>query len=68
MEFGLLGLIILIADIYAIYQIFTSGASGLAKILLDSRRPDLPGRRLYRMADRWPTRRQRQRLSDAHWI
>ena len=33
MEFGLLGLIILIADIYAIYQIFTSGASGLAKIL-----------------------------------
>ena len=31
MEFGLLGLIILIADIYAIYQIFTSGASGLSR-------------------------------------
>ena len=33
MEFGLLGLIILIADIYAIIQVFKSGASGLAKIL-----------------------------------
>lgn len=33
MEYGLLGLIILIADIYAIYQIFTSGASTLAKLL-----------------------------------
>lgn len=33
MEYGLLGLIILIADIYAIYKVLTSGASGLAKIL-----------------------------------
>ncbi|WP_299566768.1 PLD nuclease N-terminal domain-containing protein [uncultured Sulfitobacter sp.] len=33
MEYGLLGLIILIADIYAIYQVFTSSASGLSKIL-----------------------------------
>jgi hypothetical protein len=33
MEYGLLGLIILVADIYAIYQVITSGASGLAKIL-----------------------------------
>ena len=33
MEYGILGLIILIANIYAIYQIFTSGASGLAKII-----------------------------------
>ena len=33
MEYGILGLIILIADIYAIYQILTSNASGLAKIL-----------------------------------
>ncbi len=33
MEYGLLGLIILVADIYAIYQVFTSGASGLSKIL-----------------------------------
>ncbi len=33
MEYGLLGLIILVADIYAIYQVFTSRASGLAKIL-----------------------------------
>ena len=33
MEYGILGLIILIADIYAIYQVFTSGASGLSKIL-----------------------------------
>jgi len=32
MEYGLLGLIILIADIYAIYQVMTSGASGMAKI------------------------------------
>ncbi|KKN42727.1 hypothetical protein LCGC14_0710480, partial [marine sediment metagenome] len=30
MEYGILGLIILIADIYAIYQVFTSGASGLS--------------------------------------
>ena len=33
MEYGLLGLIILIADIYAIYQTLTSGASTLAKIV-----------------------------------
>jgi len=32
MEYGLLGLIILIADIYAIYQVVTSSASGAAKI------------------------------------
>jgi hypothetical protein len=33
MEYGIFGLIILIANIYAIYQVLTSGASGLAKIL-----------------------------------
>lgn len=33
MEYGILGLIILIANIYAIYQVITSGASGLAKIV-----------------------------------
>ena len=33
MEYGLLGLIILIADIYAIYQVLTSGASSAAKIV-----------------------------------
>jgi len=33
MEYGLLGLIILIADIYAIYQVLTSSASTLSKIL-----------------------------------
>ena len=33
MEYGILGLIILIANIYAIYQVITSGASGLAKII-----------------------------------
>lgn len=33
MEYGVIGLIILIIDIYAIYQVLTSGASGLAKIL-----------------------------------
>ncbi|MEQ6250541.1 PLD nuclease N-terminal domain-containing protein [Sulfitobacter sp. HNIBRBA3233] len=33
MEYGLLGLLILIADIYAIYQIITSGTSGVKKIL-----------------------------------
>ncbi|MCX7567851.1 PLD nuclease N-terminal domain-containing protein [Sulfitobacter sp. F26169L] len=33
MEYGLFGLLVLIADIYAIYQIFTSRASGLAKVL-----------------------------------
>ncbi|MGJ5621479.1 PLD nuclease N-terminal domain-containing protein [Sulfitobacter sp. MF3-043] len=33
MEYGILGLLVLIADIYAIYQIFTSSASNLAKLL-----------------------------------
>ncbi len=33
MEFGILGLLVLIADIYAIYHVLTSGASGLSKIL-----------------------------------
>ncbi|MDG1069379.1 MAG: PLDc N-terminal domain-containing protein [Sulfitobacter sp.] len=33
MEYGILGLLILIADIYAIFQVFSSRVSGLAKIL-----------------------------------
>lgn len=33
MEFGLFGLLVLIADIYALYQIFTSGASTGAKVV-----------------------------------
>jgi hypothetical protein len=33
MEFGILGLLILVIDIYAIYQTLTSGASTMAKIL-----------------------------------
>lgn len=33
MEYGLLGLLVLIADVYAIYQVLTSGASALAKIV-----------------------------------
>lgn len=33
MEYGLLGLLILIADIYAIYKILTSGASTAAKLI-----------------------------------
>ncbi|KUF08709.1 PLDc N-terminal domain-containing protein [Pseudoponticoccus marisrubri] len=33
MEYGLLGIIILIADIYAIYQTLTSPASTVAKIV-----------------------------------
>ena len=33
MEYGLLGLLVLAADIYAIYQVLTSGASALAKVL-----------------------------------
>ena len=33
MEYGLLGLIILIADLYALYRVVTSVASGLAKII-----------------------------------
>lgn len=33
MEYGLFGILVLIADIYAIYNILTSGASTLAKVL-----------------------------------
>lgn len=33
MEYGLFGLLVLIADIYAIYQILTSSASTGAKLL-----------------------------------
>jgi hypothetical protein len=33
MEYGIIGLIILIADIYALYQIITSSASTGAKIV-----------------------------------
>jgi len=33
MEYGLFGIIVLIADIYAIYQVLTSGSSTGAKIL-----------------------------------
>ena len=33
MEYGILGLLILILDIYAIYNVLTSGASALAKIV-----------------------------------
>tara|TARA_R100001369_G_scaffold43560_1_gene69682 strand:+ start:274 stop:459 length:186 start_codon:yes stop_codon:yes gene_type:complete len=33
MEYGILGLLVLIADIYAIVQVFSSRASGMAKIL-----------------------------------
>ncbi|WP_146590041.1 PLDc N-terminal domain-containing protein [Puniceibacterium confluentis] len=33
MEYGIFGLIILIADIYAVYNILTSGASTLAKVI-----------------------------------
>lgn len=33
MEYGLFGIIVLIADIYAIYQVLTSAASTLAKIV-----------------------------------
>ena len=33
MEYGLIGLLVLIADLYAIYNILTSGASLLAKVL-----------------------------------
>ncbi len=32
MEYGILGLLILIADIYAIYQVLTSGTSTAGKI------------------------------------
>lgn len=33
MEYGILGIIVLAFNIYAIYSILTSGASGLAKVL-----------------------------------
>ena len=33
MEYGLIGLVILIADLYAIYQVLTSGASTVAKVI-----------------------------------
>lgn len=33
MEYGILGLIILVLDIYAIYQVFTSRSEALHKIL-----------------------------------
>ncbi len=33
MEYGLIGLIVLAIDIYAIYQTLTSGASAVAKII-----------------------------------
>lgn len=33
MEYGIFGLIVLIADIYAIYNILTSGASTAAKVV-----------------------------------
>ena len=33
MEYGIIGLLILIADIYAIYKTVTSGASTMAKVL-----------------------------------
>ncbi len=33
MEYGLFGLLVLIADIYAIYQVLTSGASTGSKVI-----------------------------------
>jgi hypothetical protein len=33
MEYGIVGLLVLVADIYAIYNVFTSSASGGKKIL-----------------------------------
>ena len=33
MEYGLFGLIVLIADLYAIYQVLTSGTTTLSKIV-----------------------------------
>ena len=33
MEYGIVGILILIADIYAIYQILTSGTSILGKVI-----------------------------------
>jgi len=33
MEYGIFGLLVLIADIYAIYQVITSGASTASKVI-----------------------------------
>lgn len=33
MEYGIIGLLILIADIYAIYRVLTSGASTIEKVI-----------------------------------
>ncbi len=33
MEYGIFGLIVLIADVYALYNIITSGASTMAKVV-----------------------------------
>lgn len=33
MEYGLFGILVLIADLYAIYQVLTSGASTAAKVV-----------------------------------
>lgn len=33
MEYGILGVIVLLLDIYAIYNVLTSGASTLAKLI-----------------------------------
>ena len=33
MEYGLIGLLVLIADIYAIYNVLSSGASTLSKVI-----------------------------------
>lgn len=33
MEYGIIGLIVLALNIYALYNIWTSGASGLSKII-----------------------------------
>lgn len=33
MEYGILGLLVLVASIYAIYNVLTSGASTLAKLV-----------------------------------
>lgn len=33
MEYGILGLFVLLLDIYAIYNVLTSGASALSKVI-----------------------------------
>lgn len=33
MEYGIIGLLVLVADIYAIFKTWTSGASTLAKVI-----------------------------------